>query len=76
MKLYLDKDGAAKLIRGISGRIPSPYIEQAFTEEQKEQVRINTGAGTSNLVIGTTEDTAAPGEHTHGKEYYKKTIFS
>ena len=38
---------------------------QTLTDEEKTQVRSNIGAGTSSLTIGTTETTAAAGNHTH-----------
>lgn len=38
---------------------------QSLTDEQKEQARKNIGAGTSDLVIGTTSTTVAAGNHTH-----------
>lgn len=39
--------------------------QQGLTEEQKANARNNIGAGTSNLALGNTATTAAPGNHIH-----------
>lgn len=41
------------------------YVKQELAEDQKSQARTNIGAGTSNLTIGSTSDTAAAGDHDH-----------
>lgn len=39
----------------------------------QEEARTAIGAGTSNLALGTTESTAAAGNHNHDSRYYTET---
>lgn len=43
----------------------STVASQGLTDTEKSNARANIGAGTSNLIIGTTSTTAAAGNHTH-----------
>lgn len=43
----------------------STVASQGLTDTEKSNARANIGAGTSNLIIGTTSTTAAAGNHKH-----------
>lgn len=47
----------------------STVASQGLTDTEKSNARTNIGAGTSNLTIGTTYNTAAAGNHTHNAIY-------
>ena len=44
----------------------STVASQGLTDTEKSNARSNIGAGTSSLTIGTTDSTAAAGNHIHG----------
>ena len=53
----------------------STVASQGLTSTEQSNARANIGAGTSNLTIGTSADTAAAGNHTHSA-YVNQNAFS